>query len=286
MRHLDAPMIDPSVPNSARIWNYWLGGKDNFEVDRAAGETWIKIDPSIVEIARASRAFLNRAVAYLAGSAGVRQFLEMGTGLPMTNNTHEVAQAIEPSCRVVYVDNDPIVLAHARALLVGTPEGATEVADADIADTDLIIERAGALLDFDQPVGLLFIGVLGHVPDLDTARGIVIRLLGHLPAGSYLALSDHTLPVDSEARERMQQAEDEYAGTGAAPYRSRASGDIASLFAGLDLVDPGFVRVPLWRPGSLPGEDLLPAITPPVAPSENSDDNVFTFGGVARKPSP
>src|SRR5512132_2665246 len=172
----EPPEIDASVPNSARIWNYWLGGKDNFPVDREAGDDYRPIYPEIVEVARASRRFLIRAVRYLAGEAHVRQFLDIGTGLPTADNTHEVAQRVAPGSRVVYVDNDPVVLAHARALLTST-QGVTAYVDADLHDPDTILDAAVRTLDFSQPVALMLLGVLGHIGDDDEARSIVKRLL-------------------------------------------------------------------------------------------------------------
>ena len=165
--------IDTSVPHSARIWNYWLGGKDNYPVDRAAGDAWIALNPEITVVARTSRAFLNRSVSYVAGEEGVRQFLDVGTGLPTADNTHQVAQRVAPDARVVYVDHDPLVLAHARALLVGTPEGETRYLDADMRDPENLLASAREILDFDRPVALMFMQVLGHIGDLDEARSLV-----------------------------------------------------------------------------------------------------------------
>jgi hypothetical protein len=167
-----SPEIDASVPNSARIWNYWLGGKDNYPVDREAGEQFRAIFPEIVEVARSTRAFLNRAVRYLAGEAEIRQFLDIGTGLPTADNTHEVAQRVAPKSRVVYVDNDPVVLAHARALLTST-QGVTAYVDADLHDPDAILDATARTLDFSQPVALMLLGVLGHIGGDDEARSIV-----------------------------------------------------------------------------------------------------------------
>ncbi|MGH3909997.1 MAG: SAM-dependent methyltransferase, partial [Pseudonocardiaceae bacterium] len=175
------------VPHSARIWNYWMGGKDNYEVDRAAGDAGVEVYPDIVTMAKQSRRFLVRAVRYLAGEAGIRQFLDVGTGLPTMQNTHEVAQQIAPECRIVYVDNDPLVLAHARALLVNTtPEGVTTYIDADFHDPDLIISDARNVLNFTQPIGVMFMGVLGHVAESDDMRSIVARVMAAVPSGSYL----------------------------------------------------------------------------------------------------
>ncbi len=168
-----APKLDTNVPQTARIWNYWLGGKDNFAVDREVGDQIFQAYPDIVENARAARAFLVRAVSYLAGEAGVRQFLDIGTGLPTANNTHEVAQRIAPESRIVYVDNDPLVLVHARALLTSTPEGATEYIDADLREPDKILAAAAKLLDFSKPVALMLFGVVEFITDDDEAYGIV-----------------------------------------------------------------------------------------------------------------
>src|SRR5215208_848013 len=168
----EPPEIDAGVPNSARIWNYWLGGKDNYPVDREAGDDYRAIYPEIVDVACASRRFLTRAVRYLAGEAHVQQFLDIGTGLPTADNTHEVAQRAAPEARVVYVDNDPVVLAHARALLTST-QGATAFVDADLHDPDTILDAAVRTLDFTRPIGLMLLGVLGHIDDDDEARAIV-----------------------------------------------------------------------------------------------------------------
>ena len=185
------PELDASVPNSARIWNYWLGGKDNYPVDREAGDDYRAIYPEIVDVARASRRFLTRAVRYLAGEAGVRQFLDIGTGMPSADNTHEVAQRVAPDARVVLVDNDPVVLAHARALLTST-QGVTAYVDADLHEPDKILAAASRTLDLRRPVGLMLLGVLGHIGDDDEARAIVKRLLEALPSGSYLTVCDGT----------------------------------------------------------------------------------------------
>jgi hypothetical protein len=163
------PTLDTSVPHSARVWNYWLGGKDNFAADRAAGDRVREVFPAIVDNARAQRAFLGRAVRHLAADRGIRQFLDLGTGLPTADNTHEIAQSVAPEARVVYVDNDPLVLVHARALLASSPEGVTDYVDADVRDTDLILGEARRVLDFDRPVAVIMLGILGNIPDYDDA---------------------------------------------------------------------------------------------------------------------
>jgi O-methyltransferase involved in polyketide biosynthesis len=257
--------IDTTVPSSARIWNYWLGGKDNYPVDREAGDAFLEIYPGIVEVARAVRYFLARAVRYLAGEKGIRQFLDIGTGLPTVDNTHEVAQRVAPQARIVYVDNDPLVLAHARALLTSRPEGACAYVDADIRDPASILDAAAATLDFSRPVAVMLLGILGHVEDDERARRIVRDLTGALAPGSYLTLSDGT--STSQARE---QAHERYAQTGAVPYKLRSPEQVAAFFDGLELVEPGVVPVSLWRPD----------ISPFGPPSQ-----VTTFGGVARVPA-
>ena len=263
----DQPEIDATVPNSARIWNYWLGGKDNYPVDRAAGDQYREVFPEIVDIARASRQFLTRAVGYLAGEAQIRQFLDIGTGLPTADNTHEVAQRIAPNARVVYVDNDPLVLTHARALLTSTPQGVTAYIDADLRDPDTILAAAAQTLDFSQPVALMLMGILGHVGDHDEARSILKRLLDPLPSGSYLALNDGTNVVS----QAFAQAQQRYNESGALPYHLRSPEQIAGFFDGLELVEPGLVSVPRWRPDPADAGGDLPA-------------EVDAFGGVGRKP--
>jgi len=187
-----APKIDTTVPQTARVWNYWLGGKDNYAVDRELGDQIAREYPIIVDIARGDRAVLNRAVRYLAGEAGVRQFLDIGTGLPTTNNTHEVAQEVAPAARIVYVDYDPLVLAHARALLTSGPEGATDYIDADLRDTETILREAGRTLDFAEPVALMLSGILAHLPSAEEARTVVRRIMDRLAPGSYLVVVDGT----------------------------------------------------------------------------------------------
>jgi hypothetical protein len=261
--------IDTTVPHSARIWNYWLGGKDNYAVDRAAGDAWKAANPEITVIAREARAFLHRVVRYLAGEVGIRQFLDIGTGLPTADNTHEVAQRVAPDARIVYVDNDPLVLAHARALLTSTPEGFTKYLHADMHDTTGLVQGAEEVLDFTQPLGVFFMGVLGHVADLDEARTIVRDVMARVPSGSYLAICDGT------PTERKQKAQQAYAQSGAVPYRQRPPEEIASYFDGLEWIEPGLVSIPMWRPDQ-PGDDV------PVINS--SPMHIEEYGGLARKP--
>ncbi|MHA6621318.1 SAM-dependent methyltransferase [Pseudonocardia sp. DLS-67] len=231
--------IDTTVAHSPRIWNYWLGGKDNYEVDRQVGDDFRRMFPPIVDIARGSRGFLRRAVAHLAGEAGVRQFLDIGTGLPTADNTHEVAQRVAPDARVVYVDNDPVVLAHARVLLRGT----TAYIDADLRDTARVLELAGESLDFERPVALMLMNILGHVPRFPDAHRIAHELMSALAPGSYLVVADGITdggPFDA-AIDMWNQA-------GSLPYVLRTPEQIAQYFEGLDLLEPGVVSCPLWRP--------------------------------------
>lgn len=260
-----APEIDTTVPHSARIWNYWLGGNDNFAVDRAAGDEYRQAFPGIYDVARASRQFLVRSVRYLAGEAEIRQFLDVGTGLPTVDNTHEVAQRVAPESRIVYVDNDPMVLAHARALLISTPEGTSSYVDADIREPGEILATAAKTLDFDQPIALILSGITGHIVDTEEARSIVANLLDALPPGSHLSLNDGTSVVAGEA---IEQAQEGYDDTGAVPYKLRTPEEIAGFFAGLEVIEPGVVSCPRWRPDA-----------DTTGPAE-----VDAFGGVGRKP--
>ncbi|MFF5337266.1 SAM-dependent methyltransferase [Streptomyces sp. NPDC013181] len=234
--------IDTTTPHSARVWNYWLGGKDNYEVDRRLGATMEELYPQIIDIARASRAFQARAVRYLAAEAGIRQFLDLGTGLPTANSTHEVAQDVDPSARIVYVDNDPIVLAHARALLTSRPEGATDYVHADLRDAETVLREAARTLDLDRPVAVMVLSTLGHVADADEAAALLRRYLEALPAGSHLMLCDTIETPETQA------GSDEYASGGAMPYISRPKEIVASFADGLELVEPGFGSISLWRP--------------------------------------
>jgi hypothetical protein len=257
--------IDSSVPHSARIWNYWLGGKDNYVVDREAGDAWIAKDPGVVNEARQSRQFLIRAVRYLAGELGIRQFLDIGTGLPTMQNTHEVAQSVAPDSRITYVDNDPLVLAHARALLTNTtPEGVTAYVDADYHNPELIISDARNVLNFDEPMAVMFMGTLGHARDFDTARSIVARIMEAVPSGSYLVHWD-SANTDPTAVAAME----EYNQTGAVPYIQRSPEQISQLYEGLELLEPGFVPISQWRPDS---------------PEVGAITATYSYGAVARKP--
>ncbi|MGH3669084.1 MAG: SAM-dependent methyltransferase [Pseudonocardiaceae bacterium] len=257
--------INFDVPHSARIWNYWMGGRDNYEVDRAAGDAWIKVHPEIVTMATQSRQFLIRTVRFLAGEAGMRQFLDIGTGLPTMQNTHEVAQQVAPESRIVYVNNDPLVLMYARTLLRNTaPEGVTTYVDADLHNPDLIISDARNVLNFNQPVAVMFMGILGHVATLDEARSIVARVVAAVPPGSYLTIYDST-----DTTEAARKAQAKYDETGAVPYILRSPEEIGQYFNGLEMVDPGLVSITKWRPDTVEVGTVEP---------------VGAYGAVARKP--
>ncbi|GAA3206110.1 SAM-dependent methyltransferase [Actinocorallia longicatena] len=246
------PVIDTTTPHSARMWNYWLGGKDNYPVDREVGEQIRKVYPGIVDVARHSRAFLGRAVRLLAGEYAVTQFLDIGTGLPTFDNTHEVAQRIDPACRIVYADNDPLVLVHARALLTSTPRGACSYIDADVRDPAALLDRAAETLDFSRPIGLMLLGILGNVWEHDEAGAICDHLIEALPSGSFLVLEDGTNAVDPEAAAEAEKTRAE-AGD---PYRLRTPAHLTGFFHALDLLPPGVVSVSHWRPD--PGPFGLP----------------------------
>ncbi|MFW6725272.1 SAM-dependent methyltransferase [Streptomyces sp. MAR4 CNY-716] len=238
-------VVDSTVSHSARIWNYWLGGKDNYDVDRRVGDEILAYVPELVRSARADRHFLTRAVHHLAAEAGVRQFLDIGTGLPTVDNTHEVAQRVAPESRIVYVDNDPLVLTHAHALLTSTAEGATAYIDADVRDPEAIVREAAGTLDFDRPVAITMLGILNFVLDDDQARDIVHRLLDSVPPGSHLVVSHPTTEVDGEA---MTGAVDYWNSQGTAPMRLRTRDELARLFDRVTLVEPGVVSCSRWRP--------------------------------------
>jgi O-methyltransferase involved in polyketide biosynthesis len=237
--------LDTSVAHSARLWNYLLGGKDNFAADREAAEMALALMPELVESARADREFLGRAVRFLAGEAGVRQFLDIGTGLPTANNTHEVAQSIAPDARIVYVDNDPMVLVHARALLTSTPHGATDYVDADARDPEKILAAAARTLDFTQPIAVMMLGILNFITDDAEAYSIVDRVLDAVPAGSYLVVSHPTREVNPEAVDEAMRMWNE---SGSAQITARTKGDIERFFARLQLLEPGVVSCSQWRP--------------------------------------
>ncbi len=240
------PPFDTSVANQARIYDYLLGGKDNYEADRAAVDAVLKIAPEMGFAARENRAFLGRVVRYLAAEAGIRQFLDIGTGIPTAGNTHQVAQDVAPEARVVYVDYDPVVLAHARALLKSNPAGATQYIDADLRDSATILGQASKLLDFSKPVAVTMLMILHVIPDADDPYAAVTRILDPLPQGSYLAVSH--LGADLLDTEKKQGFEDVVRRQAQQQYIGRTRDEMERFFAGMDLIQPGLVRVEEWRP--------------------------------------
>ncbi len=237
--------IDTSVAHTARVWNYWLGGKDYYPIDQEVGERVRARMPEIVDIARADRGFLARAVRHLAGEVGIRQFLDIGTGLPTANNTHEVAQATVPQCRIVYVDNDPLIMAYARALLTSTPQGTTDYLHIDLRDPDAILAEAARTLDFTEPITLMLLGIMEHILDDDEAYALVHRLVDSLPSGSHLVMSDPTTDMGGEA---MAEAIRFWNENATPPITARSRQEFARFFDCLELLEPGIVSPSLWRP--------------------------------------
>jgi O-methyltransferase involved in polyketide biosynthesis len=254
--------FDRNVPHIARMYDYWLGGKDNYAVDRAVADQIAAIFPDILVGVRAQRAFLGRVVRYLAAEAGIWQFLDIGTGLPSADNTHEVAQRIVPQSRVVYVDNSPVVLAHARALLGSGPQGATAFIQADLRDTGRILAEAARILDLSQPVAVLLLGVLPFIPDDDDPATIVARLMAAAPPGSYLAVAH---PASDIAAEQMARTVRRFNLQARDPVTVRTYAEVARFFDGLDLVEPGLVQLHRWR-------------------AESDGLELPNYGGVGRKP--
>ena len=247
--------LDPDIPHAARMWNYWMGGTDNFPADRATGDAVAQIYPEIALMARFSRQFLIRVVRHLAAEAGVKQFLDIGTGLPTMQNTHEVAQSIHPDARIVYVDNDPMVLAHARSLAT------TNYILADYHDPEAILSEAAMLLDFGRPVAVMFMGVMGYEPELAVIRSIVNTMLAPMAPGSHLAFWDGT-----DTTPEVVAGAEKLAEMGGVPYLLRSPAELATVFEGLELVDPGLVQITSWRPE--PGEV----------------EYIDAYGAVGRKP--
>ena len=260
-----APQIDTTVAHPARVYDYWLGGSVNYAADREAAERVLAVTPGLRFRVRANREFLARAVRYLAAEAGIRQFLDIGTGIPSANNTHEVARAAAPDARVVYVDNDPIVLAHARELLAGGPAGATQYIHGDARDPGAIIAAAARTLDFTRPAALLLLGVLHLISDAEDPYRIVAALMAALPAGSYLVISHPASDINAAAQAEAQKRYNERVAT---PQTLRTRAEVARFFDGLDLVPPGLVYVHAWRPD---------------APAAVPADTASAHGGVARK---
>ncbi|TYK43134.1 SAM-dependent methyltransferase [Actinomadura decatromicini] len=253
------------IPSPARTWNYWLGGKDNYEVDREVGDATAALNPELIRQARQGRRFLNRAVRYLATEEKIRNFLDIGAGLPTESNTHQVAQLVAPDSRVVYVDNDPMVLAHARALMRGTtPEGVTGYLDADFHNPAQILAEAANVLNFSRPIAVMFMGVLGFSPDYEATRRVVAETMAGVPSGSFLVVWDCT-----DTSEEARRSTEKYAESGALPYNLRSVEQIGRLFDGLEMVEPGLVSISRWRP------DLVGELEP---------EHVHGYGAVARKP--
>jgi hypothetical protein len=257
------PLFDSTVAHPARVYDYWLGGKDNFAADREAGDEVLHAKPGIRQNVRANRAFLGRCVRFLAAEAGIRQFLDIGTGIPSVGNTHEVALDVDPDCRVVYGDNDLMVLRHAQALLTSA-KGTVAYLDMDARDTGKVLAAAANTLDFGKPVAVMLIAVLHLIPDSDDPWTLVADLMAAAAPGSYLAITHPASDVTPEASARASQAYNENVTT---PQIRRSHDEVARLFAGLDLVSPGLVQLPDWRPaaGDFP------------APTSG-------YGAVARKP--
>jgi hypothetical protein len=255
--------IDTTVAHPGRIWNYWLGGKDHYDADRQMSHELLKVMPDLPVIARADREFLGRAVRHLAGEVGIRQFLDIGTGLPTADNTHQVAQAVAPQSRVVYVDNDPLVLAHARALLVGSPAGTIDYLEFDLREPDKILEQAARTLDFREPVALTLLAILEFIPDTDEPYLIVNRLLEALAPGSHLVIAH---PIRSES---MNQIEKTWNEGGATRVTMRNPDEIARFFQHTEVLEPGIVPLTQWRPD--PG-------------TLYRDRELDLYGAVGRKP--
>jgi S-adenosyl methyltransferase len=260
------PALDPTVPNPARIWNFWVGGKDHFEADRALAERFDQVVPMMPLIARLTRQFLTDTVSKLAAD-GIRQFLDIGTGLPTADNTHEVAQRLAPDSRIVYADNDPVVFAHARALLNSNPQGKTAYLDADLRDPAKILAQAAETLDFSQPVAVLLIAVLHFVQDSDDPYRIVATLMDAVPSGSYLAILHGASDVGSD---NMPEAERRYNEQASAQFTTRDREHVSRFFDGLELTGPGLVNLSCWPQGT--------------ASDDNAHADVAAYCGLARKP--
>jgi hypothetical protein len=276
--------VDVSTPHPARVWNYWLGGRDFFAADRAAGEEISREFPHLAQTARAERAFLVRAVRFLVGPARIRQFLDVGAGLPAGGNTHEIAQRIAPEVGIAYADNDPVVIMHAKALLgspmlASTPGGAVGYTDADLRDVAAVLAGAASTLEMSRPVALIMLGILGHLEDYGAARSITSQLMDALPAGSYLVIADGVAAnpaIGSAQRRYDESARPRYGASAPAPYLLRRPDELASFFDGLELIEPGVVPCPRWRPdgygADAPGADGVPG------------DEAVAYCAVARKP--
>jgi hypothetical protein len=260
-----AQQFNPRVPSPARIWNYWVGGKDNFEADRAAGDAVREVVPYVALVARMTRQFLSRAVTVLASDYGIQQFLDIGSGLPTAYNTHEVAQAVAPQARIVYVDNDPQVIVHARSLLKSSAEGSVDYLQADLRDTGTILSQAGRTLDFSRPVAVLLIQVLHFIPDSDDPYAVVRRLMEPLVPGSYLVLVHGASDIQTEV---SSQTSERYNTMSAVPMTLRGRAEVARFFDGLEPMGPGLVSGNEWLTVEQSGQAKIS----------------FGYHGIARKP--
>jgi hypothetical protein len=258
--------FDTGVAHPARVYDYWLGGKDNFAADREAAEAVIAARPTIVRDIRANRAIMHRAVAYLAAEAGIRQFLDIGTGIPTSPNVHEIAQDVASDARIVYADNDPIVLAYARALLTGTPDGATAYVDADLRESGKIMSEAARTLDLSQPVAVLLIGILHLISDDEDPQLIIAQLMDAVPSGSYLVVTHPASDINAGA---VAEGARRYNKSVATAQTRRNFAEVSRLLEGLELVEPGVVQLHRWHPG--PGVDV-------------NEYEVSGWGGIGRKP--
>jgi hypothetical protein len=262
------PPVDTSVAHSARMYDYWLGGKDNFAADRIAADAMIRAIPTLPAMAKANRAFLGRAVRYLAAEAGVRQFLDIGTGIPTAGNVHEVAQEVAPEARVLYVDHDPIVLAHARALMTSSAQGETEFIMADLREPERILAdpALAKTLDLSEPIALMLVAILMYFPDSENPQRMVSTLVDALPSGSFVTISQPSGDFNPEAVREAVKA----AAAGGITLVPRDQAGVEAFFDGLELVPPGVVPLLAWHPDeSIAGED---------------PNSVWYYGGVGRKP--
>ncbi|MGH3286627.1 MAG: SAM-dependent methyltransferase [Streptosporangiaceae bacterium] len=270
--------LDTSVPHMARVYDYWLGGKNNFAADRQAAAAAMQAYPGLRRGVMAQREFLRRAVQWLAAGQGIRQFLDVGTGLPSANNTHEVVQAAAPECRIVYVDNDPLVLSHARALLTSSPQGVTAYLDADLRNTGYILDRAAGTLDFSRPVALMLLGILQLIPDGDQPYAIVARLLNALPGGSFLAIAH---PASDVMPAQMTAAAAVVNRNVTTPATLRTYDEVCAFFAGSTLVPPGVVQLHRWNPPR--GQDDLPPGVVALPGPGGDRGEIGAYCGVGRK---
>jgi O-methyltransferase involved in polyketide biosynthesis len=262
------PAFDPRVPSPARMWNFWLGGKDNFAADREAGQRVLEVLPSMPVIARFARLFLADAVTRLADGHGIRQFLDIGTGLPTADNTHDVAQRVAAEARIVYADYDPVVLTHAKALLTSSPEGKTDYIQADLRDTDTILAGAARTLDLTQPVAVILIAVLHFIPDGDDPYQVVARLMDAVPSGSYLVMGHAASDIAPEASAELAVR---YNAMSSASITPRSREQVARFFDGLDMIPPGLVPISEW---GLPNQ------------IDTTVGGLIGYCGIGRKPLP